>query len=274
MKQIKITSQHLDKIIKDFAEKIKKQRFNNGTFEYKVSVDAVSSAGIQKPVLKINPIAMLKMQALVDCTTDEISWHGLTKREGNTYTISDIIVYPQTVTGAAVTTDEKEYGAWLMALDDEQFNAVRMQGHSHVNFSTSPSATDIEYYQNILNTLPKDDFYVFLIINKKREHFATIYDLSKNLIYENKDIEIKYDLDIDPTQWAEEMRDKFVSKKIYTYDPKTAQMPGAYTPTLQEEKYWDNVARHYSSFEEYQNFRNPGRTQKQTKKGRVKNGPR
>ena len=129
--------------------------------------------------------------ALVENIDKEIAWHGIVEKIDNTtYLIKDIIVYPQKVTGATVTTDDVELGMWYMQLPDETMNNLRFQGHSHVNMSTSPSAVDKNYYSTMVQTLRKTDFYIFMIFNKRGEHFAEIYDLAQNVLFENNDINI------------------------------------------------------------------------------------
>ena len=49
-----------------------------------------------------------------------------------------------------------------------------MHGHSHVNMGTSPSATDTKLQEDHLAQLQDNDFYIFLIVNKKREIWCTI----------------------------------------------------------------------------------------------------
>lgn len=107
------------------------------------------------------------------------------------YYITDILVYPQKVTGAAVNTDQIKYQTWLMDHNDEVFNQIRMQGHSHVNMSTSPSGVDVTFYEKILNQLDEDMFYIFMVWNKKKEKTIKIYDMAKNVLFETSDVKIE-----------------------------------------------------------------------------------
>lgn len=143
---------------------------------------------IKKPHVVFTSPAWLKMKQLVMEATTEIGWQGVVIRQDNFFLIKDILVYPQTVTGATVTTDEIDYSKWLMGLDDHTFAGLRMQGHSHVNMHTSPSGVDENFYNNILQTLQKDEYYIFMILNKRDDIFIQIYDYAQNIIFEKADI--------------------------------------------------------------------------------------
>lgn len=73
---------------------------------------------------------------------------------------------------------------------DPIFNNIRMQGHSHVDFATNPSGTDLAHQEKILDQLMDNDFYIFIICNKRFERTAIIYDLENNVLYENGDITV------------------------------------------------------------------------------------
>ena len=111
----------------------------------------------RKATVYFTELAYRKFQALVDGFNNEVAWHGLAYRgedeSKDEYYITDILVYPQEVTGATVTTDQKKYQDWLMSQEDNIFNNVRMQGHSHVNMGVSPSGVDENLYESILTQL-------------------------------------------------------------------------------------------------------------------------
>ena len=107
------------------------------------------------------------------------------------FRVSDVLVYPQAVTGATVRTEEQVYGQWLMNLPDETFSNLRSQSHSHVNMKPSPSSQDLIDQGIILDQMGGGcKFYIFMIWNKKLEHFIRIYDLEANLLYETEDVDI------------------------------------------------------------------------------------
>lgn len=187
---IKLSAQDIETLCSDFREKVKNSIFPNGKINFVKSFADTK----QKATLYFTDIAYFKMQALVRQFDVEVAWHGIVKRvedsEKNEYIVSDIIVFPQTVTGATVDTDQVKYQNWLFAHDDEVFNNIRMHGHSHVNMNTSPSNVDETYYQKVLNDLGDEGFYIFGIWNKRNEKTIRIYDLTKNIIFEPNDITV------------------------------------------------------------------------------------
>ena len=189
-KIIKITSEDIDEIRKDFEEALKNVKLSDGKISYSKTFGNTN----RKAMLYFTELAYLKMLALVRVFDKEVAWHGIAKRcddEDDAYIISDILVYPQEVTGATVNTDQEEYQDWLMGHEDDVFNNIRMQGHSHVNMSTSPSSVDTSLYNRILEQLDGDMFYIFLIWNKRGEKTVMIYDLEKNVLFESGDITVK-----------------------------------------------------------------------------------
>ena len=128
------------------------------------------------------------MQALTrQCSTEIASHCVVEKLDAQHYLIKDILVYPQKVTAATVAATD-DYGPWLMELPDDTFNHLRFQWHSHVNMNTSPSGVDDNWYETLLKDV--EDFYIFMITNKRNEHFINVYDVTENLIYETSDITV------------------------------------------------------------------------------------
>ena len=63
----------------------------------------------QRAEILIKPMAYAKMIALIQSFSTEIGWHGICKRSAekdNVFTIEDVFVYPQIVTGTNISTDE------------------------------------------------------------------------------------------------------------------------------------------------------------------------
>lgn len=191
MRYIKLTEQLEQQLLTDFMNKIKGNRFSEEklsfTFDLKQDV---------KPEDKVNLIieanAWIKMWGLVSSESGEIGWHMICERiNDKTIVIKDVLLYPQYVTGVTVTTDDVGYGDWLhKELDMEEINNLRGHGHSHVNMGTSPSGVDRTWYNEILQSLAEDDYYVFMILNKKDDMFLEIYDLKTNTIYDKKDVNV------------------------------------------------------------------------------------
>lgn len=141
--------------------------------------------------VNFTPQAYNKMMALVNHFSSEIAWNGLVNRISDTeFEIYDIVVYPQTVTGATVSTDQARFEEWLDTLSDEDFAHRRMQGHSHVNMGVTPSGTDISDQERLVSNLRKDDYYIILIWNKREEYSIWVYDMAQNVVYDNADITV------------------------------------------------------------------------------------
>lgn len=179
----------------------------------------------QKAEVHFSTEAYYKMFALVDECSKEIAWDGVVYRDEenpNVFYVTDIIVYPQMVSGATVDTDDIPYLEWLNGLDDETFNHRRFNGHSHVNMGTTPSATDTTYReQSILNV---KDFFIYGIFNKRKEFNFQIYDVENNIIYDNQDI-IFYTPEPDYSYWAKQTIKDNVTEKVYSQYQSPAAKP-------------------------------------------------
>lgn len=127
----------------------------------------------------------IKMQSLVAQADKEIGWYGTVDKVGdNSYVITDILVPPQEVTGATVTCEDEEFAEWKQSLDDDTFNNLRFHGHSHVNMGVTPSGTDENFQTDTVSQLGGNDFYIFLIVNKRGDMTVRLYDIQKNVMYE------------------------------------------------------------------------------------------
>lgn len=156
---------------------------------------------LQEPRICITPEAYLKMRKLVDDTDTEIGWYGtVDSMPGlNTYVITDIIVYPQKVTGATCEQDDDKMFDFEMSLTDEQVNHKRFHGHSHVNMTTGPSGVDENFYQDILTQVT--DFFIITVTNKRNDYTTRFYDVENNILYSDIPIEIISDTGFDIDSW-------------------------------------------------------------------------
>lgn len=189
-KLIKLTPEIIEEVKKEFDAYVK-DKISDGRISFQKTVNTVQ----RKATVYFVESAYRKFQALVKEFDKEVAWHGITYRgqdeSKDEYYITDILVYPQEVTGATVTTDQNKYQTWLMNHDDETFNNIRMQGHSHVNMGVTPSGVDENLYESILAQLDDTMFYIFMIWNKKNDKTCKIYDLAKNILFDTTDCEIK-----------------------------------------------------------------------------------
>ena len=185
MHQMRLTNKQIQEILVDMRRQLKQFATRHATLNINYQMPVQKQ---DKARLIILPAAWEKLIALVDECDKEIAWHGTVIKTNYTYTVTDVFVFPQTVTGSTVTSDETEYSMWLAGQPDEIFNSLRFHGHSHVNMGVSPSGVDTTYQEDILRNLK--DFYIFAIFNKKGDHWCAIYDVESNTAYDDKDIEV------------------------------------------------------------------------------------
>lgn len=161
-----------------------------------------------------------KMLALIDECSKEIAWHGTIERDEEkpyVFWVTDILVFPQTVTGATVTCDDTEYASWLYSDEvGDNFDKLRFHGHSHVNMGVTPSGTDENYRENLMQNV--QDFYVFGIFNKRNDYNLVIYDVENNIMFENGDIDYYIPLDEVET-WAKEQMKEKVKEQVSVVTP-------------------------------------------------------
>ena len=274
-KAIRLTESAIEEIYKDFVEAMKSVKMSDGKFTFTKTLGTVD----RKATLYFSELAYLKMITLVREFDKEVAWHGIAYRgddpEKDEYVVSDILVYPQEVTGATVNTDQKGYEAWLMSHDDDVFNNIRMQGHSHVNMGTTPSAVDTSLYDRILEQLDETMFYIFLIWNKRGEKTIKIYDLAKNVLFETSDITV---VTLDEGLGIADFLDNakaMVKEKAYSYWNKkeeTKEAPKAIEqkkeePAKETKKKFDtttkrtplNKQKSYGGYDDYDSYYYRGR---------------
>lgn len=191
-KLIKLTPEYIAECTKEFQEKLNSGKFPDGRISYSKTLGSVT----KRAKLYFTEIAWLKMQLLIKEFDKEVAWHGVAKRgddkSKDEYYITDILVYPQEVSGASVEMDVDKYDEWLREnFDDERFFNIAMQGHSHVRMGTTPSSVDLGHQEAILNQLTDDMFYIFVIWNKLDSRNIKIYDLAKNVLFETADIDVE-----------------------------------------------------------------------------------
>ena len=178
---------------------------------------------IPRPKIVFEQLAWMKMRAIIDGLATEVGWHGTVERCEDTFRITDILFYPQTVTGATITTDETEYTKWRDDLPDEQFTNLRFHGHSHVNMGVSPSGVDRRDWNKTLEQLPsvRDDnrkYYIFAIFNKSLDIHLELYDASTMIKYSEAECDIMVEGIGDVSKYIGEVKDKYIKRKEYKYE--------------------------------------------------------
>lgn len=213
MKPIVMTPQ----AIEDACERLRAQLTGVHVLKDKIDISVPTKVTVKdedKPTILVSIQADRKMRALVQQCDKEIGWHGTVRYEAdiNTYVVEDIFVFPQEVTGTTVQSIDEVYGLWLMELSDEDFNKLRLHGHSHVNMGVSPSGVDVTYQETLIDRV--QDFYIFVILNKKDDYNVFLYDLVNNCLYEKDDL--YYDAEIEEVYaWAQDAIATNVKNKVY-----------------------------------------------------------
>ena len=193
MRKLRLTPEEVGKYVEQFQSMLQRGTSALGKIKLEFDVGKIDKPP-EKARVVFTPIAWLKMTELVKEFSSEVAWHFLVDRDKSdplTFRLYDVLVYPQTVTGANVEMDEVTYGQWLMGIDDEVFNHIRGQGHSHVNMGVFASGTDMDHQNKIVSQLTAESenpFYVFIIINKKGDISFDVYDIKNNVVYEDKDV--------------------------------------------------------------------------------------
>lgn len=210
MKKIKLTTEDMESMVEEFRSALFGKKVFPNNFTYTVAINASEKLEKEKrPKIIFSDIAEQKMRALVDVCSDEIGWYGITHRDGIMFYIDDILVVPQKVTGATVNTGDYEFLIWHDGLTDEQLTHCRYYGHSHVNMSTSPSKTDKDFQDDLMQNIP--DFHIFSIENKRGEEWWNIFDVESNVLYEAADIDVFHPGN-DMRAWAQAMIDTLVER--------------------------------------------------------------
>jgi hypothetical protein len=201
-------------------------------------------------------MAFVKMIQLIQNFDTEVAWYGVVKRspvDDTRFLISDILVYPQIVTGGTAEADDDE-GTWLYSDEvGDKFEDLRMQGHSHVTMPTSPSSTDLRDQERVINQARKEDFfYIFMIWNKKFEVTCKIFDFKTNTLYEKDDVEIcTSDEGVDMAAFLEDAKKK-VKRKTYQTDNKYAST--ANVKSLQAKPKEEERFRSYNSEYDFEGY--------------------
>ena len=224
----------------------------NNVYHLNVSVadlvdEYLEEKKLEEPKLFITSTAFVKMNMLIQSTSTEIGWYGIVEphQDINTYIITDILVYPQTVTGATVEQDETRMFDFEMSLTDEQVNNKRFHGHSHVNMGVGPSTTDETFYQEILSQV--NDYFIILIKNKRNEQTVRFYDIVNGVYYSDLPIYIIDEQGNNINDWYDDMLENVhryqppVVKQTYT-TAKTGKTKAAKKePIVSEQMDFDDI---------------------------------
>lgn len=108
---------------------------------------------------------------------NEVSWFGIIVNQGNdVFKLVDIMFPPQICKPTFVETDDEKFPKWYFDtfIKGNTPSMVRLHGHTHPNFSVTPSGTDIKQFEGIMNEV--DDYYIQFIINNSHNVFCNLHD--------------------------------------------------------------------------------------------------
>lgn len=130
-----------------------------------------------RPTVMYTDKAWAKIQHMIHNNTLEIGWWGTVRKDGNTYTIEDVFVPKQVVSGG---TTEISGDGLNKVVDDllvQQGHADNLLywGHLHPTFSCTPSHTDEKTTQGFVDNTDPGSFFIRGIYNKKGESKVDIY---------------------------------------------------------------------------------------------------
>ena len=243
--KINLSEKEKENIIADIIQQLQTTLSGNfeGNEKLTLQIPKMETVKItKKPKIIISTTAGLKMSELVRNCTAEVGWHGFVERpDKNTFLITDIVVYPQTVTSTTVTTDETEYAIWCSNIKTADLRKMRFQGHSHVNMQCNPSGTDLVLYNNYLANLTNDDYYIFFICNKRGDINAFLYDMHTNTKYTKEDLEIIKETDM--SEWFESVKENIKTSK-----------PAATPSNFNSDKY-NSYGQRYGNYYGHSNYR-------------------
>ena len=239
-KIIKMTPEIKEQCRKDFQAELEKALSQARMTEGKLNFTKTFGQLDRKAKVYFTELAWMKMTALLREFDKEVAWHATAYRlpgDEDEYVIKDILVYPQTVTSTTVEMDTELYAKWIMdgcMAEDERFDNIRCQMHSHVRMGVSPSPVDLTHQEEILEQLDEDAFYIFMIWNKNLVANIRIFDMQKNVLFETTDVTWGVlDDTIGLGKFVDEAK-KIVKDRVYNYQgaqgygKSPTYTPGAY----------------------------------------------
>ena len=233
MKPIRIPQTAEATLLDMFKDYITKNKNADGRINFNMNTADLVELPKEKPTIRITSDAYLKMMSLVKASDKELAWHGTVEHTSDfDYSITDILVYPQEVTGITVTSCDDKYPEWINKLEDATINKLRFQGHSHVNMTASPSGVDTNNWEEFLSMIEEDGYYIFCIANKRHEIYCTLYDMKNNAIFEPKDLTfVVVDSNNNPVEkWATDACAEFIKQRTWATPAVTDQQTSFVTP--------------------------------------------
>ena len=142
--------------------------------------------------LKISKNVKEKINTFILNSNTGVSWCGLIKynKENYEYFWYDIYFPPQERKEKSSNLSIN-YFNWIK--DFEEYDNIKMFGHSHVSSNVFPSLIVLNYYLELIEEEENKDFYFFIILNNKKEYYLSFLDLKNNKQILQEDINIIYE---------------------------------------------------------------------------------
>ena len=180
-----LTENEKESLLKEITKKLRRKMFDG-----QLNINYTYHYDEKRPKARIvyTKDAWDKMKALILGFETEVGWHGIVERyeDDHSFLVKDIIVYPQRIAAATVQTDDEPYHKFIMEAFDKNL-CINFHGHSHVNFSVSPSGVDDKDRESKMEN-QREGFYIFTIQNKKGDVNYWVYDYDNNIVYEKDDV--------------------------------------------------------------------------------------
>ena len=183
------------------------------------------------PTVFITPLALAKIQYIVDKVTMEVGWMGYVDRDEVTNDKGEVTEVRLTITDILIPSQEANFSTCELqeeGFDDilqdmlkeygneegiERWNKLHYWGHSHHTMGVSPSSQD----NSEILTFERRSWYLRSINNKRGEIKLDYYDFETNTKFEDLQWTVVSD-QLDEAQKAEldSMLEARVQKKEYT----------------------------------------------------------
>lgn len=138
------------------------------------------------PRVLISDTALLKMNYIVKHSQKEVGWLCSVDVKDNVYTLTDVYLFPQTVTDVTVNVSAEDLAKFAENLltqpnGYEIYSSLKCWGHSHVNMEVIPSGTD----DTQMDTFDEGNAYFIRVIANKRGNLRVdLFDYDNGIVYE------------------------------------------------------------------------------------------
>lgn len=155
----------------------------------------VKSLSGRAPRVLLPIIVKLKMDIIVEegHGRDEVAFLGTVERTGRDFLVTDLFIPKQEVHAATCEITPEGLLELANNLTADQFNKLRIWGHSHVDMGTSPSGQDQDQMKALAQNC--NDFFIRVIANKKHEVTFDIFIYDQDILVSDAQWELVHGID-------------------------------------------------------------------------------